>query len=49
MSNKEMAERNYTKGMWTDSMLCTLTAKGKLTAEEYEEITGSKYPGKAAE
>jgi uncharacterized XkdX family phage protein len=43
MSNYEMAKRNYDRGLWTDTMIHKLTEKGKLTAEEYKQITGKDY------
>ena len=44
MTNFEMASKNYSSGLWTDSMLAKLVTKGKLTSTEYEEITGELYP-----
>ena len=43
ISNYEMAKRNYDRGLWTDGMLRKLTEKGKLTPEEYKQITGNDY------
>lgn len=33
----------YDEGMWNKSMVKNAVKKGKITAEEYEEITGEKY------
>lgn len=44
MTNKEMAMQNYSRALWTDSMVQKLVAKGKLTSADYEEITGELYP-----
>lgn len=49
MKTKEMALRNYARGLWTDDMLAKLVAKGKITAAEYEEITGEGYTGTSPE
>lgn len=40
MSIFDMAKRNYDRGLWTKEMIKALVVKGKLTAEEYEQITG---------
>lgn len=47
MTNKDMAAANYARGLWTDDMLARLVEKGRLTASEYQEITGTAYPGAA--
>ena len=39
----DMAKKNYDKGLWTKEMLAAIVAKGKLTAAQYEEITGEAY------
>lgn len=49
MTNLEMAKKNYARGLWTDDMIARLVKKGKLTAADYEEITGSTYTGTEAE
>ena len=49
MTNLEMAKKNYARGLWTDDMVARLVKKGKLTAADYEEITGSTYTGTEAE
>lgn len=49
MTNLEMAKKNYARGLWTDDMIARLVKKSKLTAADYEEITGSTYTGTEAE
>lgn len=36
-------KRWYEAGFWKDSMVQTAVRKGKLTAEQYERITGKKW------
>lgn len=43
MTTKEMAQKNYNRGLWSIEMLVKLVNKGKLTSSEYEEIVGSVY------
>ena len=43
MTTKEMAQKNYNRGLWSIEMLVKLVNKGKLTSSEYEEIVGSAY------
>ena len=43
MTTKEMAQKNYNRGLWSIEMLVKLVNKGKLTASEYEEIVCSAY------
>jgi hypothetical protein len=38
-----LAKRNYDSGMWSKAMLQMLVARDRLTAKEYEEITGEVY------
>lgn len=45
MTNKEIAQKNFTRGLWTVEMLNSLVQKNKLTAGEFEEITGQPYGG----
>lgn len=45
MTTKEMALKNYSRSLWTDDMLAKLVAKGKISAADYEEITGTQYIG----
>lgn len=40
MTIKDMAKRNYDRGLWTVEMLSALVEKGKLTQSEYDEIIG---------
>lgn len=40
MTIKDMAKRNYDRGLWTVEMLSALVEKGKLTQSEYNEIIG---------
>ncbi len=39
----EKAQDFYQKGLWSKAWLRNLTAKGKLTTTEYEQITGESY------
>ena len=39
----DMAKKNYDRGLWTVEMIAALVVKGKLTAEQYAEITGEAY------
>lgn len=41
--NKDIAKKNFERGLWTKGMLKALVTKARLTAEEYKEITGEKY------
>lgn len=38
MTLKEMAKKNYERGLWTVEMLSALVDKGKLTQVDVEEI-----------
>lgn len=38
MTLKEMAQKNYERGLWTVEMLSALVDKGKLTQADVEEI-----------
>lgn len=38
MTLKEMAQKNYERGLWTVEMLSALVNKGKLTPEDMEDI-----------
>ena len=40
---KEMAKKNFERGLWTIEMLDRLVEIGRLTAEEFKEITGQDY------
>lgn len=39
----EKYKRFYENGFWTKKMVATLVHDGKLTPEEYEEITGETF------
>ena len=41
MTNFEIAQKNFGRGLWSDDMLVKLVNKGKLTMEEYKEIVGA--------
>lgn len=43
MTNFNLAKKNYERGLWSMEMLSTLVKKGKLTAEQYKEITGADF------
>lgn len=43
MTVKEMAKKNYDRGLWTIEMLDRLVEIGKLTQIEFKEITGEDY------
>lgn len=38
-----MAKKYYDRGLWQDFRLRALVEKGKLTKEEYTDITGKAY------
>lgn len=42
----EKIKRYYDNGFWTKKMVKNAVIKGKITAEEYEEITGDPYVNK---
>ena len=33
----------YDKGLWTKTMIRNAVVKGRITAEEYQEITGEPF------
>lgn len=41
----ELAKKNY-PDQWNIEMVRNLVVKGRITEEEYEEITGEIYEGK---
>lgn len=41
--NFEKYKRYYDNGLWVKEMVLNITKRGKLTPEEYEEITGEAY------
>jgi hypothetical protein len=43
MTIKELAKKNYERGLWTIEMLDRLVEVGKLTAIEFKEITGEDF------
>lgn len=44
MSNKfQKVKSYYDRGFWTVSMVKNAVVKGWITAEEFEEITGTVY------
>lgn len=43
MLNKDKVKQWYKWGMWTVDMVKNAVAKGKLTADDYKEITGEEY------
>ena len=40
---KEKIRKWYEQGLWTAAMVRNAVVKGKLTAEDYREITGEQY------
>ncbi len=40
---KDKIARWYAQGLWTKTMVASAVAKGILTAQDCEEITGEKY------
>ena len=45
MLNVETIKKYFDKGLWTAAMVGNAVKKGKITAEEYEAITGAAYEG----
>ena len=43
MSVYQMALSFYNKGLWSKKWIRNLVAKGKLTTDEYAQITGEAY------
>lgn len=39
----EKIKKWYESGMWTKKMVRNAVIKGKITEDEYTEITGEKY------
>lgn len=39
----EKIKKWYESGMWTKNMVRNAVVKGKITEEEYTEITGEEY------
>ena len=42
----EKIKRYYDNGFWTKKMVKNAVVKGKITTEEYEDITGDPYVNK---
>lgn len=40
---KDKIAKWYKQGLWNDAMVGNAVAKGIITAEDYEEITGKVY------
>lgn len=40
---KEKIKKWYEQGLWTVNMVRNAVVKGKITAEDYAEITGETY------
>lgn len=38
-------KKYYEAGLWNKEMVANAVVKGKITAEQYKEITGEDYPG----
>ena len=45
MTTKELAKKNYDRGLWSMDMLKALVSKSTLSfsAADYEEITGETF------
>lgn len=41
----EIIKKNYDRKLWDKSMVAVACAKGKITEEQYQEITGEAYTG----
>lgn len=41
----DKVKKFYDMGLYTNAQVAQFVRKGKLTEEEYEEITGEKYNG----
>lgn len=41
MNTASLAKKNFDDGYWTSEMLAKLVERGKLTQEQYKEITGA--------
>jgi len=39
----EKIKKWYGQGLWTATMVASAVAKGVITAEQYQEITGEAY------
>ena len=45
----ETIKRNYERKLWNEKMVALAVAKGVITAEQYQEITGEAYPTEEAQ
>lgn len=45
MLDRDKVKNWYKWNIWTKKMVANAVVKGKLTAEDYEYITGEKYVG----
>lgn len=43
MLDAKKVKKWYDWGIWTKAMVASAVAKGNITAEEYQEITGEVY------
>lgn len=43
----KIIKRYYDKGVYTKENVATFVKAGKITAEQYQEITGEQYEGVA--
>lgn len=43
MTTKEMAKKNYERGLWTVEMLAALVKAAKLSPADFQEICGESY------
>lgn len=44
---RDKIERWYRQGLWTAAMVRSAAEKGRITAEDYEAITGEAWEGEA--
>lgn len=42
-SYAKIAKKNYDNGSWSEDILRNLVGKGRITADEFREITGQEY------
>ena len=43
MKAVERIQKFYNRGFWNKKMVADAVVKGKITAEEFEQITGEQY------
>jgi hypothetical protein len=41
--NFDIIKKNYDRGLWNKLMVAKAVAKGVITPEQYQEITGEEY------